>query len=110
MDVQKQEINYYTLHTQTTDKSSLDAVYTPDGKLVRSREEVKNFEPPKAILDNLGKSNYKDWKITKDVHVIKVYEGKTSKDHYALSLQKGKQKKVVYFDKDGNMLMNRKKS
>lgn len=108
VDVQNQEIYYYALHTQTSNGGSLDAVYTPDGKLIRSREEVKNFEPPQVILASLEKSNYKDWKIAKDVHVIKVYEGKTSKDQYALRLEKGKQKKVVYFDKSGNMLVNKK--
>lgn len=109
VDVNNQEIMFYTMHTKAKDGSNLDAVYTPDGKLVRSREEVKNFEPPKSVMDNLQKSEYKDWKIAKDVHVIKVYEGKTSKDHYDLKMEKGKQKKSLYFDKDGNMLMNKKK-
>lgn len=109
MDTKNQEILFYSLHTKTTNGSALDAVYTPDGKLVRSREEVKDFEPPQVILTSLEKSNYKDWTIAKDVHLVKVYEGKTSTDHYALKLEKGKQKKVVYFDKDGNMLMNKKK-
>jgi len=109
VDIQNQDILFYTLHTKTSTGSALDAVYKPDGKLVRSREEVKKFEPPQVILASLEKSNYKDWKITKDVHLVKVYEGKTAVDHYALKLEKGKQKKVVYFDKDGNMLMNKKK-
>jgi hypothetical protein len=109
VNVENTEIYYYSLHTQTTVGSELDAVYTPDGKLVRSREDVINFEPPQSILASLGKSAYKDWKITKDVHLIKVNEVGKIKEHYDLLMQKGKEKKSVYFDKEGNMLINKRK-
>lgn len=102
------DINYYTIHTHKSNGSYLEAVYTPDGKLVRSREDVKNFVPSQAILAGLQKSEYKDWKITKDVYIVKTYEGGKSKEHYDLRLAKGNQKKTVYFDKDGNMLKNKR--
>ena len=108
VNVRNQEIIYYALHTKTTVGSTLDVLYTPDGKLVRSREEIKKFEPPSTILASLEKSNYKDWKIAKDVHIVKVYGAGSTKEHYDLKMEKGRQKKVVYFDKDGNMLMNKK--
>ncbi len=103
------DINYYTIHTHKSNGSYLEAVYTPDGKLQRSREEIKNFVPPQAIMASLAKSDYKDWKINKNVLVIKAVEGKATKEHYAFKLEKGKDKKTVYFDKDGNMLMNKPK-
>jgi hypothetical protein len=109
VDVATQDINYYAVHTQTTTGSALEAVYTPDGKLVRSKEEVKNFEPPQAILASIQKSNYKDWTIAKDVLMIKVYQGGVPKEHYEFKMIKGKQKKSLYFDKDGNMMMNKRK-
>jgi hypothetical protein len=103
------DINYYVLHTKTKTGSALDAVYTPDGKLVRSREEIKDFEPPKTVLASIEKSPYKDWTITKDVHLIKVNESGKTMDHYDLKMEKGREKKSVYFDKDGNMLQNKPK-
>ncbi len=109
VNVSNQEVYDYILHTKTTNGSTLDAVYTPDGKLIRSREEVKNFEPPQVILASLEKSQYKDWKIAKDVHLIKTYETGKSMEHYDLKLEKGNQKKSVYFDKSGKMLMNKKR-
>jgi hypothetical protein len=60
-------------------------------------------------MASLAKSDYKDWKIDKNVLVIKAVEGKSTKEHYAFKLEKGKQNKTVYFDKDGNMLMNKRK-
>jgi hypothetical protein len=102
------EINYYTIHTRKPNGSYLEAVYTPDGKLVRSREEVKNFVPPKSILTSLQESAYNDWTIDKDVLVIKAFENKANKEQYALKLVKGKDKKTVYFDKEGNMFMSKK--
>jgi hypothetical protein len=105
----KMDINYYTIHTYKSNGSYLEAVYTPDGKLQRSREEIKNFVPPQAIMASIAKSDYKDWKIDKNVLEIKAVEGKATKEHYAFKMEKGKQNKTVYFDKDGNMLMNKKK-
>jgi len=103
------DINFYTIHTYTSTGSYLEAVYSPDGKLQRSREEIKNFMPPQTILASLQKSDYKDWTINKNVLVIKAVEGKATKEHYAFKLEKGKDKKTVYFDKEGNMLMNKPK-
>jgi hypothetical protein len=103
------DINYYTIHTYKPNGSYLEAVYTPEGKLTRSREEIKNFVPPQPILASLQKSDYKDWTISKNVLLIKAVEGKATKEHYAFKLEKGKDKKTVYFDKDGNMLMNKPK-
>jgi hypothetical protein len=108
VNVDKMDINYYTIHTHRADGSYLEAVYSPDGKLQRSRETVKNFEPPRVILASLQKSEYKDWKITKDIFVIKNFESGKSQEHYDFKLEKGNQTKTVYFDKNGNMLKNKR--
>jgi hypothetical protein len=107
-DVSTEDINYYTIHTKLAKGSEIDAVYTPDGKLIRSREKLEDFEPPKNILSALEKSPYKDWKIDKDVHVIKDHKGKVQ-DHYVFLVQKGNERKNVYFDQSGKMLTNKKR-
>jgi hypothetical protein len=108
VDVNNMDIYYYSLYTQTTEGSTLYALYTPSGKLVRSKEEVKNFEPPRDILSSLEKSNFKDWRIIKDVHIVKANENGMHKELYDLKLEKGNHRKVVYFDKDGNIVMNKR--
>jgi hypothetical protein len=102
-NVKNMEIYTYALHTETTVGSSLDAVYTADGKLINSRELVKDFEPPRNILSALQNSKYKDWVIAKDFHIIKISNGSNEKEHYDFRLTKGNAKKTVYFDKYGDM-------
>jgi hypothetical protein len=108
VNVSNMDIYYYSLYTQTTTGSVLYALYTPAGKLVRSKEEIRNFEPPQVILSGLEKSNYKDWKIIKDVHIVKVDENGMHKELYDLKVEKGNHRKIVYFDKDGNILMHKR--
>lgn len=104
VNVDKMDIYHYLLHTQTSAGSTLYAVYTPDGKLLQSLEQVRNFEPPRVILANLQKSNFKDWKIIEDVHVVKVNEKGKAKEHYDFKVEKGNHTKTLYFDKAGNIV------
>ncbi len=100
----------YICHAKTSNGDQLDAVFLPDGKLIRSREEVKNFDPPKVVLAAIEKSPYKDWKITKDAAIIRTYdENDKSNSHYDIVLQKGREKKHMYFDDKGNILENSKR-
>lgn len=46
--------------------------------------------------------------MSKGNEMIKTYSGPMN-EHYAIKVEKGKQKKTLYFDKDGNMLSNMKK-
>ncbi len=104
VNVDKMEIFHYSLHTTTSAGSTLFAVFTPDGKLLQSVEQVRNFEPPRTILTSLGKSNYRDWKIVADVHVVKVNQRGKAKEHYDFKVEKGNQTKTLYFDKNGNLV------
>lgn len=107
-DVDNIEVNYYAFHTSTSTGSSLSALYSPDGKLIRSREYLKNFCPAQNIVIALQNSDYKDWYITRNFHIIKVSSKGTEKDQCALILKKGKEKKVIYFDPNGGMIISKK--
>ena len=107
-DVKNQDIDAYSVHIKGKNGSNLVAIYTPDGKLVRSKEMIKGMQPPAPIMASIAKTDYKDWQVTKQNAVVKTYSGAMN-EHYAIVLEKGKQKKVLYFDKDGNMLSNMKK-
>jgi hypothetical protein len=107
-DVKNQQLDAYSVHIKGKNGSSLVAIYTPSGKLIRSREVLIGMEPPSAITASLAKGEYKDWKMTNNNEMIKTYSGGTN-EHYAIKIVNGKQKKTLYFDKDGNMLKNMRK-
>ena len=97
------EVYNYSLSTRTSSGSSLDANYTPDGKLISSREIVKNFKPDQSILMALQNSEYKDWVINNDFLLRKVLPNGSEKGRYSLVMSKGNEKKTIYFDVNGRM-------
>jgi hypothetical protein len=107
VNVDKMDILYYMFRTHTSAGSELFAVYTLEGKLIRSSEEVRNIEPPRVILASFEKSNYRDWKIINDLHVVKVNERGRTKEHYDLKVEKGNHTKTLYFDKNGKIEITR---
>jgi hypothetical protein len=103
-NIENQDVYFYSIHTQTSSGSSLDAEYTPDGKLSRSREYVKNFVPSHDVLVALQNSEYKDWSIIKDFFLRKLALNGSEKERYTLVMKKGKEKKTILFDANGRML------
>ena len=107
-DVKNQTTDAYSVHIKGKNGSELVATYSADGKLIRSKETLKGKATPPIVMTGLAKSDYKDWKIANDNTVIKTYSG-TMNEHYAVRVEKGKQKKMLYFDKDGNIVSNMRK-
>jgi len=98
------DIFNYTLSTRTSNGSSLDAVYSPDGKLITSREYLKNFKPDLHIMLALQGTAYKDWSLSKDYLVKRVSSNGSEKERITLVMQKGNSKKTVQFDNSGKMI------
>jgi hypothetical protein len=107
-DVKNQNVDAYSVHIKGKNGSALVAIYATDGKLIRSKETIKGMATPPIILASLAKSDYKDWKVSEENTVIKTYSG-TNNEHYAIKMEKGKQKKMLYFDKNGNIVSNMRK-
>jgi len=103
-DVNTLDIHSYSLRVKTDNGSSLDAFYTADGKLINSREYLKNFKPSQEILMTIQNSEYKDWGISKDFHLIKVSSTGSSTERLGFVMKKGKEKKTVYFDENNRIL------
>jgi hypothetical protein len=95
----------YAVHIRTSEGSRVDAIYTKDGKLVRSKEVVINTLIPLPVMKAIEKGQYKDWRIVGDRSVIKVAQH--SIVHYAVKVEKDNNKRTLYFDKNGNQLKNR---
>jgi hypothetical protein len=98
------EVLSYALRVTVSNGSTLDAVYTPDGKMVKSREYVKNFRPELNIMQALRNTEYGDWDIKKNSHLIKGSSSGPEKERYAFVMQKGKEKKTIYFDENSRMI------
>jgi hypothetical protein len=102
--VENKEIYSYSIRTKTSTGSTLDALYTQDGKLISSREYLKNFKPSQNVLLALQNSEFKDWGIKKNFHLIKSSSNGIEKERYALEMIKGKDKKTVRFDAKSGIL------
>ncbi len=96
--------NMYAVHIKTSDGSWVDAVFSKDGKLIRSKEVIKNSELPAPIINAIEKSKYHDWGITDDRVVIKDNKNKTI--CYSVQVQKDNKKHNLYFDANGMQLKN----
>jgi hypothetical protein len=92
---------------KTKNGNELDAVYTSDGKLIRSTEYMKEVPLPRVIVDSII-SKYKGWSISDDKELVTDYSGKILK-HYTIKIVKDKKKKYIHFDEKGNTLINKKK-
>lgn len=94
--------NYY-VKVKTINGSVYDALYSPDGKLIRWKEKLKDGHLPAFIQSELIKDEYKDWKVVSDEYFIKEYRNNASK-YYLVKIEKGRQKKNLYFNDSGTLL------
>lgn len=93
----------YEVHIKT-DHGTIDAIYTGDGKLVRSKEVLKDVELPDKVINALEKSEYKNCRIVQDK--LKITNAKNNQLYYTIFVEKDGKRHAIYFDKDGNRLRN----
>jgi hypothetical protein len=103
-NIENLDVYNYGLHSQTSTGCSLDAFYTLDGKLINSREYLKNIRPDIHIMQALQGTEYRDWSINKDFLVRKISSGGTEKERITLIMQKGSAKKTIQLDNNGKMI------
>jgi hypothetical protein len=94
----------YAFQIKSNTGSTLGAVYASGGKRISSREYLKNFKPGRNIVLALQDSEYKDWELKKVSQLIKVSSDGSEKQHYAIVVKKGKEKKTIHFDENSRML------
>lgn len=100
-------IDHYEIHMKTKNGIDVFAVFESTGELVRYRTIDKNAAIPESIVAAIGKSQYKDWKIAKGTEVI-TDKQQNVVEHYAVKLEKGNQKKTVYYNIKGEVLTNKR--
>jgi hypothetical protein len=104
------DVYAYGIHAKTSIGSTLDATYSADGKLINSREYIRNFKPSLNVMLALQNTQYKDWGIKKDSHLRKFsnqFSNGSEKERFAIVMEKGKEKKTILLDENGNILADR---
>ena len=99
-------INHYEVIMNASNGSRVDAVFESTGELIRARTVTKNVPPPQSIMKAIASGPYKDWTVMKDTEVIKEYQKKIA-EHYAVTMEKGNQKKTLYYALNGDVLTNK---
>jgi hypothetical protein len=97
----------YAVVLKAQNGSEFHAVYDAKGKLIRSREILKNCDVLPSIKKKLSQTEYKDWKVDSDKELIKDFEYYMKK-HYVIRVMKDEKKKVLYFDQNGRILADRR--
>ena len=98
------DFDRYSMHTRTNNGSTLDVYYTADGKLLSSRENLKNFRLERHILVSLQSAEYKDWSLNKTFRVIKGSSKGIEKERFGVVVKKGKEKRTILLDPNGLLL------
>jgi hypothetical protein len=96
-------IDHYEIQFKGKDGSDIWAVFESTGELIKCRIINRNAPVPKPIYASLEKSEYKDWKITGDIMLIKSTQKKIQ-EHYAVKLAKDNKQKTLYYDPKGELL------
>jgi hypothetical protein len=99
-------IDHYEIQFKGKDGSDIYAVFESTGELISDRIVHKNAPVPAAIMKSIENSEYKNWKITGDVELIKNTQKKVV-EHYAVKLTNGNKKKTLYFTTKGDVLTNK---
>ncbi len=97
----------YAVTIKTKGGGTFDAVYTANGKLLRSREILKDGPLPQVVETSLNESKYKNWKVFADKELIRDFENQGLK-HYVVKVKNGNEKKALYFDEQGKLVAQKK--
>jgi hypothetical protein len=96
-------IDHYEIQFKAKDGSEVFAVFESTGELIKCKIINKNAAIPKAIMLNVMKGEYKDWKVVGDVMQIKSTQKKVD-EHYAVKIEKDKMQKTLYYNTKGELL------
>lgn len=98
------KLDRYEVTIKNKEGNDLWAVYTAKGELVESREASVNVPVPANIMQELLKSQYKDWKIVGDKEIIRFYHDHNNssvEQHFRLTVEKDNVKRSISFNYQG---------
>lgn len=75
-------------------------LYTKEGKLIYSREMIRNTPLPLAIRQYIGRE-YNGWLVKRDMVITKVSRDGVKQKFYKVLVQNGKDKKLLRLTEEG---------
>jgi hypothetical protein len=97
---------YYEVEIMEENKKKR-SVFSRSGKLIQTRTAVAKEELPAVVLDAFNTSIYKNWSIISEREFVRFWE--PNLDLYAITVKKGKQRSVLYYDGKTGKLVQIKK-
>ena len=98
------KLDRYEVTIKNKEGNDLWAVYTAKGELVESREASMNVPVPANVMQELSKSQYKDWKIVGDKEIIRFYHDHNNssvEQHFRLTVEKDNVRRSISFNFQG---------
>lgn len=96
--------DYETFEITLSGKGKLlEATYDRSGKLLSTKEHMKNVAPPVAVRQAISKA-YPGWTLAKDTYYMTHHGKGKARERYRLELIKGNEKMHVYTDANGKIL------
>ncbi len=92
---------YEVIFKQSSGK--IIAIYDKEGNVISSSEKFKNLRLPKAVRMGIFE-DHDGWELHSDSYLVSYYSGKNVKKLYKVQLRKGKQKKNLRVDVEGNIM------
>ena len=90
-----------------TDNTPYKAVYSKAGKKIATHKTLKT-DLPGAVSASIKNGEYKSWKLAKDKEEIFKDKDTDQLKVYKVTLEKGKEKHILYIQQDGQLLKDKK--
>jgi hypothetical protein len=98
------DIITYTIKGEASNGSTLYVIYSHEGKLLKSKEVLRNFTPAEPIINTLRNIEHKGWIVKKNVSIRKITNDGVMTERNYLRLEKGKNKKILCLDENGRRI------
>ncbi len=89
--------------TFTQSNGKIIAYYDNSGKIIRCSEKFKNVKIPLQVRATIFKDN-PGWVLHSDTYLVSYKYGDEARRIYKIQLRKGKQKKNIKIDNQGNIM------
>ena len=98
---------YYVVEF-SKDGTPYKVVYTKEGRKISTKRTIMIGEVPKPVADALNKSAYKSWMIKKERE--EIFRDSDKMKVYKVVVEKGTEKHALFYQEDGKLLKDKKRS
>jgi hypothetical protein len=97
------EVDHYTVMLKGKKGGYVYGLYNKDGDLQKMKVLANNFALPETISTAATSGNYEGYAIKSDKYV-KMVDKKSNREYVEVMVEKGDDKKKLYFDTKGNLI------